>query len=129
MLAKMVAPHWTGVRELSCSTILWQDLLRKTLVPPLVPAWGALGKKILPKDGKPTVKDVGGKKYQWCVYHMAWGVHSTQECHLGASRKDAANNKHKDKPKNRAISYAAAAVTVANPSFTAFLSELSEDEE
>jgi hypothetical protein len=38
----MVAPCWTGVRDLSRSTILRQDLLRKTLVPPLVPAWGAL---------------------------------------------------------------------------------------
>jgi hypothetical protein len=38
----MVAPRWTGVRDLSHSTILWQDLLRKTLVPPLVPARGAL---------------------------------------------------------------------------------------
>ncbi len=38
----MVAPCRTGVRDLSCSTILWQDLLRKTLVPPLVPARGAL---------------------------------------------------------------------------------------
>jgi hypothetical protein len=38
----MVAPCWTGVQDLSHSTILWQDLLRKTLVPPLVPAQGAL---------------------------------------------------------------------------------------
>jgi hypothetical protein len=41
-LSYMVAPHWTGVQDLSRSTILWQDLLRKTLVPPLVPAQGAL---------------------------------------------------------------------------------------
>ncbi len=38
----MVAPHRTGVRDLSRSTILRQDLLRMTLVPPLVPAQGAL---------------------------------------------------------------------------------------
>ncbi len=38
----MVAPRWTGVRDLSCSTILWQDLLGKTLVPLLVPARWAL---------------------------------------------------------------------------------------
>jgi hypothetical protein len=38
----MVAPRRTGVRDLSRSTILWQDLLHKTLVPPLVPARGAL---------------------------------------------------------------------------------------
>jgi hypothetical protein len=38
----MVATHWTGVQDLSLSTILQQDLLRKTLDPPLVPAWGAL---------------------------------------------------------------------------------------
>ncbi len=38
----MVAPRRTGVRDLSRSTILRHDLLRKTLVPPLVPAGGAL---------------------------------------------------------------------------------------
>ena len=38
----MVAPRWTRVQDLSRSMILWQDLLRKTLVPPLVPAQGAL---------------------------------------------------------------------------------------
>ncbi len=41
-LSYIVAPHWTGVRDLSHSMILWQDLLRKTLVPPLMPAWGSL---------------------------------------------------------------------------------------
>jgi hypothetical protein len=56
---------------------------------------------------------------------MAWGVHSSQECRLGASRKDAS----KDKAKDKAMTYAAAAATIANPSFAAFLSELSEDEE
>jgi hypothetical protein len=38
----MVAPHRTRVPDLSRSTILRQDLLRKTLVPPLMPARGAL---------------------------------------------------------------------------------------
>jgi hypothetical protein len=86
-------------------------------------------KKLPPMDGEPIVKDVREKKYQWCIHHMAWGVHSAQECCLGASCKDAANNQHKDKPKNRAISYTAATVTVTNPSFATFLSELSEDKE
>jgi hypothetical protein len=56
------------------------------------------------------------------------GVHSAQECRLGASRKDALKE-NKDKPKDRAISYAAAAATIANPYFPAFLSELSDDKE
>jgi hypothetical protein len=60
---------------------------------------------------------------------MAWGVHSAQECRLGASHKDAQKDKDKAKPKDKALSYAVAAVTVANPSFAAFLSELSDDEE
>ncbi len=41
-LSYMVAPRWTVVRDLSRSMNLWQDLLRKTSVPPLVPARGAL---------------------------------------------------------------------------------------
>ncbi len=86
-------------------------------------------KRVTPKEGKPTKKDVGGKTYQWCVHHMAWGVHSAQECHLGASCKDAQKDKDKAKPKDKALSYAATAATVANPSFAAFLSELSNDNE
>ncbi len=84
-------------------------------------------KKLPPKDGKPTTKDVAGKKYQWCIHHMAWGVHS-EECRLGASCKDALKE-NKDKPKDRSISYDAAAATIANPYFAAFLSELSDDKE
>jgi hypothetical protein len=60
---------------------------------------------------------------------MAWGVHSAQECRLGASCKDAQKDKDKAKPKDKALSYAAAAATVANPSFAAFLSELSDNKE
>jgi hypothetical protein len=41
-LPYMVASRRTRVRDLSCSMILLQDLLRKTLIPPLVPARGAL---------------------------------------------------------------------------------------
>ncbi len=41
-LSYMVGPRRTGVRDLSRSTILWQDLLHKRLVPSLVPARGAL---------------------------------------------------------------------------------------
>jgi hypothetical protein len=85
-------------------------------------------KKLPPKDGEPTTKDVAGKKYQWCIHHMAWGVHSAQECRLGASCKDALKE-NKDKPKDRAISYAAAAATIDNPYFATFLSELSDDKE
>jgi hypothetical protein len=28
-------------------------------------------KCVAPKEGEPTMKDVGGKTYQWCVHHMA----------------------------------------------------------
>jgi hypothetical protein len=85
-------------------------------------------KKLPPEDSEPPTKDVAGKKCQWCIHHMAWGVHSAQECRLGASRKDALKE-NKDKPKDRAICFAAAAATIANPYFAAFLSELSNDEE
>ncbi len=85
-------------------------------------------RKLPPKDGNPTTKEVAGKKYQWCIHHMAWGVHSSQECRLGAARKDAAA-KEKEPRKDKAITYAAAAATIANPSFAAFLLELSDDEE
>ncbi len=86
-------------------------------------------KCVAPREGKPTKKDVGGMTYQWCIPPMAWGVHSGQECHLGASCKDAQKDKDKAKPKDKALSCAAAPAAVTNPSFTAFLSELSNDKE
>ena len=91
-------------------------------------------KKQPPKDGEPTTKEVAGKKYQWCVHHMAWGVHSATDCHLGASRKNSEGKENKEskdnKPKDKALSYAAAAATIAGgPGFAAFLSELSDNEE
>jgi hypothetical protein len=86
-------------------------------------------KRVAPKEDKPTKKDVSGKTYQWCVHHMAWGVHSAQECCLGASCIDAQKDKDKAKPKDKALSNTAAAATIANPSFAAFLSELSDNKE
>ena len=87
-------------------------------------------KKQPPKDGEPTTKEVAGKKFQWCEHHMAWGVHSAAECRLGASRKAEGKENKENKPKDKALSYAAAAATVAGgPGFAAFLSELSNDEE
>jgi hypothetical protein len=56
--------------------------------------------RLPPKNGEPVTKDVRGKKYQWCVHHMAWGIHSAQECRLGASRKDAAKQGKENKPKD-----------------------------
>jgi hypothetical protein len=88
-------------------------------------------KKLPPKDGEPQTKEVNGKKFQWCVHHMAWGVHSASDCRLGASRKDPEGKGKENKPKqDKAVSYAAAAATVAGgPGFAAFLAELSDDEE
>jgi hypothetical protein len=84
-------------------------------------------------SSEPTTKDVVGKKFQCCVHHMVWGVHSAQEYHLGASCKDAdkQDKEKKNKPKDRALSYAAttAAMIAGDPGFTAFISKLSEDEE
>ncbi len=84
-----------------------------------------------PKDGKSTTKEVAGKKFQWCVHHMAWGVHSAAECRLGASRKAEGKEKENDKPKqDKHLTYAAAAATVAGgPGFATFLPELADDEE
>ena len=45
-------------------------------------------KKQPPKEGEPHTKEVAGKKFQWCIHHMAWDIHSASECRLGASRKD-----------------------------------------
>ncbi len=41
-LSSIFTPRWTGAQCLSHFTTLWLDLLRKTLVPPLVLSQGAL---------------------------------------------------------------------------------------
>jgi hypothetical protein len=92
-------------------------------------------KKQPPKDDEPTTKEVAGKKYQWYVHHMAWGVHFAAECRLGAARKAEGNGKDKEKENNKpkqdkSPTYAAAAATTAGgPGFAAFLSELADNEE
>jgi hypothetical protein len=62
---------------------------------------------------------------------MAWGVHSAQECCLGASYKDTQKDKDKDKakPKDKTLSYAVPTASIANPSFATFLSEFSDNKE
>ena len=91
-------------------------------------------KKQPPKDGEHTTKEVAGKKFQWCIHHMAWGVHSAAEYRLGTSCKDSeaqGKGKENKKPKqDKPLSYATAVATIAGgPGFSAFLAELSEDEE
>ncbi len=90
-------------------------------------------KKQPPKDGKPTTKEVAGKKFQWCVHHMAWGIHSAAECRLGASCKEdgiGEDNSKPSKQQDKSLSYAAATATIAGgPGFAAFLSDISEDKE
>ncbi len=70
-------------------------------------------KHVALKEGEPTKKDVGGKTYQCCIHKLAWEVHSAQECHLGASLEDPHKDKDKDMHKDKALSYAATAATVA----------------
>ncbi len=90
-------------------------------------------KKQPPKDSEPTTKEVAGKKFQWCVHHMAWGVHSAAEYRLGASRKEDGKRQDNNKPskqQDKSLSYAAAAATIASgPGFAAFLSKISKDKE
>jgi hypothetical protein len=90
-------------------------------------------KKQPPKDGEPTTKEIAVKKFQWCVHHMAWGVHSTTECRFGASGKEDDKGQDNNKPskqQDKSLSYATATATIAGrPGFAAFLYEISEDEE
>jgi hypothetical protein len=44
-------------------------------------------KKVPPKDGEPTTKTVGGRTFKWCIHHMAWANHTSEECRVGQERK------------------------------------------
>ena len=46
--------------------------------------------KVPPKDGDPTIKMYQNKKWHWCIHHMAWTMHTSEECKLGKERTAAA---------------------------------------
>jgi hypothetical protein len=74
-------------------------------------------KRVPPKEGEAKEKIVKEKTYHWCEHHMAWGIHPTKDCCLGLSRNYAQRAP-------QSMTAAAAAATIASPSFAAFLSEL-----
>lgn len=39
-------------------------------------------KKVAPKTGEPHTKTVNGKNYHWCKGHLAWTIHSNEECRM-----------------------------------------------
>jgi hypothetical protein len=47
-------------------------------------------KKIAPKSGEPTTKEINGKTYNYCVWHKAWCIHTAAKCDLRL--KGAAEN-------------------------------------
>jgi len=49
--------------------------------------------KVPPKDGEPTTKMYKGKKWYWCIHHMAWTMHTPEDCKLGKERAAAAADK------------------------------------
>eukprot|EP01082_Thalassiosira_pseudonana_P012699 g11100.t1 g11100 contig5:91555-93005(-) len=78
-------------------------------------------KKTPPKDGEPTTKTVGDHTFNWCVHHMAWVWHKSENCDLG--KKRAAEQNH--------VSYAAAVnsssiKTGASSNFRALMSTLAQ---
>ena len=70
------------------------------------------------------MKENDGRTYHWCVHHMAWTMHSPQECRLGTERKG--------EDKTVKSTHVAAAVTTSlSPTSEALLSTLArlQDEE
>ena len=43
-------------------------------------------KKTPPKEGEPTTKTVDSWTCHWCVHHMSWCGHSSNDCELGKHR-------------------------------------------
>jgi hypothetical protein len=74
-------------------------------------------KRVTSKESKAKEKIVKEKTYHWCEHHMAWGIHPPKDCCLELSRKD-------DQRAPQPMTAAAAAATITNPSFAAFLSKL-----
>jgi hypothetical protein len=88
-------------------------------------------KKVPPKDGEKTSKEVGKYTYHWCVHHMAWTVHLPTECRLGKQHKDGQKGT-KPAYKASSASYAAAAAASASLHFAVLMATIGafvEDEE
>ncbi len=80
-------------------------------------------KKVLPKDGEKTSKEVGKYTYHWCVHHMAWTVHLPAECRLGKQHRDGQKGT-KPAYKANSASYAAAAAASVSPHFAALMATI-----
>ena len=48
--------------------------------------------RVPPKDNEPKTKTVNGKNWKWCIHHMAWGLHSDDDCKLGKARAAERSN-------------------------------------
>ncbi len=73
-------------------------------------------KKVPPKEGKKKEKVHDKCTYHWCVYHMAWTMHSPSKCRLGTEQKGES--------KKKSYSAAVAAATTVNPQYAALLATL-----
>ena len=52
-------------------------------------------KKLPPKDGEPTSKTVDGWNCHWCIHHMSWCGHKSEDCKLGKARMQAQQGRPK----------------------------------
>jgi hypothetical protein len=62
-------------------------------------------KKIPPKDNEPKQKRVGIKTSHWCIHHMKWTLHKSDDCDLAKKQQDGnqgTNINQNDKPCNLA---------------------------
>ncbi len=71
--------------------------------------------KILPKVGNKRKIEHNIRTYYWCKYHMAWTMHTSNNCPLGNEQKGE---------KKSSAAVAAAATTGVNPSYQTLLSSL-----
>ena len=49
--------------------------------------------EVPPKAGEPTSKTVGETTWHWCIHHMAWNWHPSDQCRLGKEREQEQNKK------------------------------------
>jgi hypothetical protein len=43
-------------------------------------------KKTAPKQGEPKIIKKDNKTWNWCIHHLAWCLHSSEECRKGKSQ-------------------------------------------
>jgi hypothetical protein len=82
-------------------------------------------KKMAPKSGEPQTIKKDNKTWNWCIHHLAWCLHSSEECRKGKSQGNPSVTRQSSSNENEQVD----SRTGLNKQLLAHLAELSIQDE